>query len=139
MTPEQKELVQNSWQKVAPLAAKAAELFYTRLFYLDPSLRPLFKSDIGIQGGKLMRAITLVVEGLDNLEALLPMLRNLGARHVDYGVRAQHYEVVGKALLWTLDQGLDEEFTPELRGAWAQAYAIVAAAMQSGAADAQAA
>ncbi len=134
MTPEQMQLVQTSWTKVEPIASQAAELFYGRLFELDPSLRALFKGDMQAQGAKLMRAITLVVRGLEQLDVLAPTLRALGRRHVGYGVKNSHYDTVGVALLWTLAQSLGSAFTPATSAAWAEAYNVLATVMKEGAA-----
>ena len=105
MTPEQIRAVQESWGHVQPMREKAAELFYYRLFELDSSLRPLFKPDRASQRAKLMVAIGMVVASLGRLEKILPTVRALGARHVHYGVKPEHFETVGKALLWTLAAG----------------------------------
>ncbi len=134
MTSEQMQLVQTSWAKVDPIASQAAELFYGRLFELDPSLRALFKGDMQAQGTKLMRAITLVVRGLEQLDVLAPTLRALGRRHVSYGVQEAHYDTVGVALLWALEQGLGSAFTPATGTAWAEAYNVLATVMKEGAA-----
>jgi hemoglobin-like flavoprotein len=139
MSPHQIDLVQKTFAEVKPIAAKAAELFYNRLFTLDPSLRILFKGDITKQGQMLMSMIGAAVGGLRNLETLAPVVRQLGARHVGYGVKTEHYATVGGALLWTLEQGLGEKFTPEVRDAWASAYDLLSEVMQLGALEATAA
>jgi hemoglobin-like flavoprotein len=117
MNTDQIELVQNTFAEVKPIAATAAELFYSRLFTLDPTLRPLFKGDMRQQGQMLMSMIGAAVNGLKNLDALVPVVRQLGARHAGYGVRDAHYATVGAALLWTLEQGLGDAFTPAVRDA----------------------
>lgn len=128
---EQKQLVQGSWEKVAPIAETAAELFYNRLFELDPSLRPLFKStDLKEQGRKLMQMLAIAVKGLDDVGQLIPAVENLGRRHAGYGVQDEHYDTVGAALLWTLEKGLGEDFTPEVREAWTQTYVVVSTVMK---------
>jgi hemoglobin-like flavoprotein len=140
MTPQQIALVRMSFAAVRPIADSAAALFYGRLFELDPSLRPLFKTDLHGQGRLLMQMIGLAVDSLDRLDELAPKLTSLGRRHVGYGVREAHYETVGAALLWTLEQGLGAaDFTPEIRAAWASAYALLARTMKAGAAAAAAA
>ena len=106
MTPEQVALVQQSFAKVAPISEQAAALFYGRLFEIAPAVKPLFRGDIEEQGRKLMGMLGAVVNGLGNIETILPAASALAKRHVDYGVKAQHYEPVGAALLWTLEQGL---------------------------------
>ena len=137
MTPHQIDLVQRTFAQVKPIAAAAAEMFYARLFHLDPSLRSMFRSDMGKQGAMLMSMIGTAVMGLRNLEALAPAVRSLGARHVKYGVKTQHYATVGEALLWTLEQGLEDDFTPEVRDAWAAAYGLLSEVMQMGATQEQ--
>jgi hemoglobin-like flavoprotein len=129
-------LVQESFEKVAPIADTAAALFYDRLFTLDPSLRPLFKSDLKAQGKKLMAALALAVRGLHKPAQIIPAVQQLGRRHVAYGVQPSHYETVGQALLWTLAQGLGEEFTPEVEAAWTTAYNTLASLMLAAAQDA---
>ena len=133
MTPHQIKLVQDSFQEVEPIRDTAAMLFYTQLFALDPTLRPLFKGDIQQQGKLLMTMIGAAVRGLTNLGTLAPAVRQLGARHAGYGVRTGHYATVGSALLWTLEQGLGEQFTPDVRDAWTAAYGLLAQVMQQGA------
>jgi hemoglobin-like flavoprotein len=132
LTPEQKLLVQESFALVAPIADTAGALFYDRLFELDPSLRALFHTDIREQRHKLMQTLAIAVRSLDNLTALVPALHALGRRHVDYGVTDRHFAVVGEALLWTLERGLGEAFTDEVRNAWAAVYAIIVRTMQDG-------
>ena len=130
MTDEQKSLVQESFALVAPISDKAAELFYNRLFELDPALKPLFKSNITEQGKKLMQMIGAAVKGLDDLNALLPAVQELGKRHVAYGVTEGHYDTVGEALLWTLEQGLGDNFTPDVKDAWTETYTVLATVMK---------
>jgi hemoglobin-like flavoprotein len=127
------ELVQASWKKVLTVGDAAAQLFYTRLFTLDPSLRPMFKGEMGEQGRKLMGMISVAVNGLSRIETLVPAIEALGRRHVGYGVRDRHYLTVGEALLWTLEQGLGKDFTPETKQAWIEAYGLLATTMQNGA------
>jgi hemoglobin-like flavoprotein len=136
MTPQQIAHVQRTFAQVRPIADTAAALFYSRLFMLDPSLKHMFKGDMAKQGQMLMSMIGSAVAGLNNLDKLAPIVRNLGARHVAYGVNDDHYATVGAALLWTLEQGLGEIFTPEVHEAWAAAYTVLAATMKAGAAEA---
>lgn len=133
MTPQQIDLVQASWKQVAPVAESAAQMFYGRLFFLDPSLRPLFLGDMREQGQKVMAMISYTVNGLTRLPMLLPAIRALGQRHATYGVRPEHYYTVGAALLWTLEQGLGTAFTPEVREAWVTAYSVLAKTMRDAA------
>lgn len=131
MTTTQTELVQASFAKVLPLADEAAALFYGRLFELDPALRPLFKGDLSEQGRKLMQMIGMAVKWLDRWPQLAPVLGELARRHAGYGVRPQHYDTVGAALIWTLEQGLGTAFTPEVKAAWSEVYSKLANTMQA--------
>ncbi len=115
MTEDQKTMIRDSFAQVAPIAAQAASLFYGRLFELDPGLRPLFKGDIEEQGRKLMATLAFAVSNLSNPGILVPAVQKLGARHLRYGVKDDHYEVVGTALLWTLGQGLGDASRPPWR------------------------
>ena len=128
-------LVQKSWRQVKPVSNTAAELFYGKLFSLDPAIQPLFKGDMKEQGKKLMTMITTAVNGLSRLDAIVPAVQELGRRHRGYGVKPQHYESVGTALLWTLGQGLGEEFTPEVERAWVVTYEVLSTTMKEAAAS----
>ena len=138
MTPEQLVLVKSSWEKVVPISDKAAELFYGKLFELDPSLKALFKGDMVEQGKKLMKMINTAVNALDKLETIVPAVQDLGKRHVGYGVRDEHYDTVAAALLWTLEAGLGDAFTDEVKEAWTITYTILADTMKAAAAEAAA-
>jgi hemoglobin-like flavoprotein len=129
MTPEQIQLIQQSYAKVAPIADQAAQLFYGRLFAIAPEVETLFHGDMDEQGRKLMATLTVVVGGLNKLDTILPAASTLAKRHVGYGVRPSHYTPVGEALLWTLEQGLGAEWTPPLAEAWTAAYAILSGFM----------
>ena len=131
ITPEQKKLVQSSWSQVVPIADTAAGLFYHRLFEIDPSLRPLFTSDINEQGRKLMQMIGTAVRGLDKLDEIVPAVQALGRRHVGYGVKDEHYDTVASALLWTLEKGLGDAYTPAVAEAWTSTYTLLAGVMKS--------
>ena len=125
MTPEQVKAVQDSFDKVKPIAEQAAALFYGRLFEIAPEVKPLFRGDMAEQGRKLMATLATVVNSLDNLEAVLPAASALAKRHVEYGVKAADYAPVGAALLWTLEKGLGDLWTPELAAAWGEAYKVL--------------
>lgn len=129
MTPRQVELVQDSFRQVMPIAPQAADLFYARLFELAPEVRPLFKGDMKEQGRKLMAMLATVVNGLTRLDLLMPAAQGLAQRHIAYGAEAAHYPVVGAALLDTLAKGLGDDFTPEVREAWATAYGTLSGVM----------
>ena len=136
MNAEQVKLVQESFQKVAPIAGAAATLFYGRLFDLDPALESLFKGDMVEQGRKLMQMIGVAVKSLDRLEQVLPAVCALGARHAGYGVREKDYDTVGRALIWALRKGLGDDFTPDVEAAWVGVYAALARLMKAAQAEA---
>ena len=125
MTPEQIKAIQESFAKVVPISEQAAALFYGRLFEIAPSVKPLFRGDMTEQGRKLMATLAVVVNGLTNLESILPAASALAKRHVGYGVKPIHYPIVGEALLWTLERGLGADWTPELAEAWTDAYGVL--------------
>jgi hemoglobin-like flavoprotein len=129
MTPTEKELVQKSFEAVKPISEQAAELFYGRLFEIAPEVKPLFSGDMKEQGRKLMKTLTIAVSGLDDLNALVPVVQKLGQGHVAYGVKPEHYDKVGEALLWTLGQGLGDAFTPEVETGWKHVYQILSDTM----------
>lgn len=135
MTPEQVKLVQSSFEKVAPIAPQAADIFYSRLFEIAPEVRRLFPEDISEQKGKLMSMLTTAVTNLHQAEKIIPAVEDLGRRHVDYGVTEEHYKPVGEALIYTLDKGLGDEFTPEVKEAWIATYTTVQSVMTKAAAD----
>jgi hemoglobin-like flavoprotein len=136
VTEAQKTLVQQSFESIATIADDVAVLFYQRLFELDPSLRPMFRSEMGEQRKKLMQMITAAVKGLDRLEQLVPVVQDLGRRHGGYGVVDKHYETVGAALLWTLEMDLGRAFTPEVKDAWVAVYTLLATTMKNAAREA---
>jgi hemoglobin-like flavoprotein len=129
MTPDQVTLVQQSFAKVAPISEQAAVLFYDRLFEVAPSVKSMFPADMTEQRKKLMATLAVVVGGLGNLESILPAASALAKRHIGYGAKAEHYPVVGGALLWTLEKGLGESWTPEVKDAWTAAYGTLSGFM----------
>ena len=129
MNPQQIDLVQSSFAKVVPIADVAAQLFYARLFEIAPGVRPLFKRDMAEQGRKLMTTLGVVVNGLKNLEAVVPAAQSLAVKHVAYGVTAADYTPVGEALLWTLEHGLGDAYTAEVAAAWTTAYRTLSGVM----------
>ncbi len=133
MTPEQIAVVQTTFKSVEPISDTAAQLFYGKLFELDPTLKPLFKGDMREQGRKLMMMIGTAVAGLNDLPRLVPAVQALGKRHAGYGVLPQHFDTVGAALLWTLEQGLGPAFTAEAKAAWTETYMTLAAVMKQAA------
>jgi hemoglobin-like flavoprotein len=132
MTPRQTTLIQESFARVRPIAGPAAALFYGRLFEIAPPLRSMFKRDGEEQGRMLMATLGTAVAMLGQPERFARTLENLGRGHAAYGVTAAHFEPVGQALLWALEQGLGDAFTDEVREAWTLLYADVAVLMQKG-------
>ena len=133
MTPRQVQLVRESFDGVREVAGPLAQLFYGRLFSLEPSTRALFHSDIRLQGEKLMAMLAAVVDSADNLDAMRPQLRDLGRRHLEYGATPAHYDAVASALVWSLGRALEREFHPELKQAWSALVDAVNAEMKQGA------
>ena len=133
MTPEQSDLVKSSWEKVKPISEQAAALFYGRLFEVYPEVKPLFKGDMQEQGRKLMGMINTAVNSLDNLEPMIGAIEDSGKRHAEYGVKDEDYDKVADALLWTLEQVLKDDFTPEVKDAWVAVYTALAGVMKGGA------
>ena len=131
MTPSQIKLVQDSFAKVTPISDQAAIMFYDRLFEVAPQVRALFPDDLAEQRKKLMATLAVVVRGLSDLPSILPAASALAKRHVGYGAVAEHYPVVGGALLWTLEKGLGEAWTPEVASAWTAAYGTLSTFMIS--------
>ncbi|PHS18600.1 MAG: hemin receptor [Kangiella sp.] len=130
ITLRQKQLVQSSFNKVVPIAEKAADIFYKKLFEYAPEVKPLFKGNLKEQGKKLMTMLGMAVKGLDDLNKLVPVLQRLADNHVQYGVKAEHFTPVGNALLYTLRVGLGDDFTHETRQAWVDTFRIVASTMK---------
>ena len=135
LTEKQIQLVTESWQSIVPIADTAGKLFYGRLFELDPTLRPMFKGDITSQGKKLMQVLGVAVNALNNLDNIIPALEDMAKRHVAYGVEEAHYETVGQALLWTLQQGLGDACTEDVLAAWTAVYTLLANTMLEASAE----
>jgi hemoglobin-like flavoprotein len=133
MTPNQIDLVQRSWNQVAPMGEAAILMFYERLFFVDPSLRMLFRHNMKDQSRKVLAMLSFTVAGLSRPHEILPLVQSMGRRHSSYGVRDEHYDTVGSALLWTLEQGLGSSFTPAVREAWTAAFGVLANAMKDAA------
>jgi hemoglobin-like flavoprotein len=131
MTPDQVKLVQQSFAKVAPISETAAVLFYDRLFEIAPQVKAMFPADMTEQRRKLMGMLAAVVNGLGDLNSILPAASALAKRHVSYGAKAEHYPVVGAALLWTLEKGLGDGWTPQIAEAWTTAYGTLSGYMIS--------
>jgi len=126
ISPLHKHLIQRSFGTIAVQADFVGQMFYARLFALDPNVRPMFKHDMSEQVQKLMRMLATFVSYLDEGDKLTPIIEELAARHVDYGVQPQHYATVREALLWAFGEALGAKATPEVMRAWAALYNYVA-------------
>ena len=136
ITPEQRALVQQTWQQVVPIADTAARVFYNRLFEIDPQLRVMFdRVEMKSQRRKLIQALAMVVDRLDRIEELVPVIEALGRRHATYGVSDEHYETVGAALIWTLEKGLGKAWSEEVKAAWTEVYVLLSKVMRGAAAE----
>ena len=133
MNAAQQEIVRTTFAKLAVMPEVAGALFYQRLFDLNPEVRPLFKNDMRIQGVKLMTMLAMVVFNLHEPGRVLPAIRDLGVRHIGYGVKLEDYDALLEALLWALEQALGEDFTPAVRDAWAVCYGELAGEMKAAA------
>jgi nitric oxide dioxygenase len=133
MDTHQIALVQQSFEKVATLGEKVPELFYAELFAIDPSLRDMFKGDMKEQHRKLLATLAMVIRSLHTPEKIIGPAQKLAVKHLDYGVAPVHYTYVGNALLRTLKKGLGDQFTPELRDAWVEAFRTLATVMKQAA------
>jgi hemoglobin-like flavoprotein len=133
MTPKEIADVQRSFALVAPMADQAGMMFYEHLFTMDPTLRPMFAADLTEQSKKLMHVLAVAANGLNRPDTLVPVVEALGVRHLAYGVKDEHYDTVGQALIWTLEKGLAEAFTPDVKSAWLSAYGLLAGIMKSAA------
>jgi hemoglobin-like flavoprotein len=137
MNAQKIALVQNTFDKVEPIAQQTGELFYQRLFEMDPTIRPLFKGDIKTQALMLMTVIGLAVRGLDRPQSVQEAVNALGHRHSSYGVGYGDYNTFGAALIWALEQSMGSDFTPEVKEAWVEAYGVLSDAMKKATKTAQ--
>jgi hemoglobin-like flavoprotein len=129
MTPEHAHIVQSTWRAVLPVADTFAELFYGRLFSLDPDLRKLFRGDMVEQGRNLTAMLSVAAANVGKPERIMVALRQLGRRHVAYGVKPEHFAKVEDALLFALEHALIDVFTPEVKAAWRAAYTLLSSTM----------
>ncbi|ODN71407.1 globin family protein [Methylobrevis pamukkalensis] len=134
MTPEEIRLVQDSFREIQPSVGVVANVFYAHLFSMTPALRPLFPHDMSGQKIKLMKMIEAAVDNLHHFDLMRPTIRSLGARHVGYGVRDEHYDLVGAALLHTVAAALGDGWTTDIEDAWLEVYGRVAGEMKDAAA-----
>lgn len=135
MTCKEMHLVRSSWKSVRPISTQAAEIFYRRLFEIAPELKPLFRGDMHMQGQRLMNMVDTAVAGLERWDEFVPALQALGKRHAGYGVKDADFDQVAAALLWTLEKGLGDAFTHEIRRAWISTYTLLADTMKGAVAE----
>jgi hemoglobin-like flavoprotein len=135
VTSREISLIQNSFRQINPIADHAGVIFFARLFELDPTLRTTFQGDIGAQGSNLMQSVGFIVYSLDQIEVVLPVLRQMGLRQSEYHLSDEQYEVFCEALLWTLTKCLRETFTVETRDAWAKTFWLLAETIKAGTRD----
>lgn len=133
MTPRQIDLVQSSFRSVLLVSETTSELFYARLFAIEPELHSLFTGDMKQQAKMFMHALGAAVAWLNNFNSVVPSLEALAQRHLNYGVKSEHYAAMEEALLWALERALGEGFTDEVRSAWLELYARLAASMKQAA------
>lgn len=132
MNATQINLVKKSWRILRQLPPElVADTFYSRLFFDHPELRRMFPKQMDEQYKKLVDMLSSMVSRLDNIESLQQDIQNMGLRHKGYGVQAKHYEMVGAALLWTLEQGLGSDWDEATAEAWASCYGIIANGMMT--------
>ena len=130
MTDEQIQLVKKSWKKFRGVnPAVVGDLFYSKLFIDNPSLRKMFPSDMEKQYEKLIDMLNAIVIRLDKLQEMSVEIQAMAQRHVGYGVKPAHYKLVGNALLWTLEKGLGDDWTQDVKAAWTACYTILADTM----------
>jgi methyl-accepting chemotaxis protein len=131
------ETLETSFDLVAPRGEELVDIFYTRLF--EAAVEPLFAhTDLRKQKAMLLATLVLLRKSLRDLDSIAPKLRQLGARHVAYGARPEHYPVVAEVLLASMAEIAEDAWTPEVEAAWAGALGLVATAMLEGAEEAEA-
>jgi hemoglobin-like flavoprotein len=133
LTSKQKRLVQQSFESIKDYSTSLTKLFYGRLFEIRPEIRPMFKISLDDQSRKLLDMLVVIIEALDDFEALRPRLVELGRKHVQYGVKPEHYDLVRTSLVWAIGQALELEFDAETKAAWNQMLTVVAETMLEGA------
>jgi hemoglobin-like flavoprotein len=125
LSTDEIELVRGSFDQIWAVAPRTAGLFYGRLFEIAPEAKPLFRRDMDEQKRKFMSTLAVIVSSLDDTSKLITLTDTLARQHSEFGVRVAHYEVVGKALLWSLEQGLGRNWTPSVAASWSKAYGLV--------------
>ena len=128
-------LVQSSFDRISARSREFGERFYAILFEANPEVRPLFQNDLTAQTKMLVSMLTSLVKGLNRMQEMMGGVRELGKRHHDYKVTRADYDKVSRALVWTLEEFLGEDFTPEIRHAWITVYGMIAETMIDAAED----
>jgi hemoglobin-like flavoprotein len=125
MTGQQIMVVKRSWgifRNIDPILV--GEVFYGRIFLKAPGIKKMFPVSMEAQYGKIIDMLSLMVARLERMDELTNEISALALRHVQYGVKRGHYEIVGEALLWTLEQGLGRDWTDEVKEAWTSCYTV---------------
>ena len=130
MTDAEIRLVKQSWRTLRAIdPGIVGDLFYSKLFMANPSLRNMFPKKMDEQYNKLMEMLSVIIARLDRMDELNDDIAAMARRHIQYGVRPAHYKLVGNALLWTLRQGLGQDWTLEVEQAWTKCYSNLADTM----------
>lgn len=134
MTRNDIQLVKQSWSQLAPGALDMVDQFYGKVFELDPELRELFPADMKEQSSKLLDMLHVLINGLDYWDSISTSIKQLGGRHLDYGVQDRHYDIISQAWMWTLLHNLGEDFTADMQHAWCSTFNLLMETMKEGAA-----
>ena len=123
------ERVRSSFDRIWPISTQTAGLFYDRLFEIAPEVRPLFRRDIDEQKRKFIATLAVIVGSLDDSSKLVSLTDNLARQHGEFGVQPAYYPIVGEALLWSLERGLGDNWTPGVAASWSKAYGVISTFM----------
>ena len=125
-------IVDDFWNLILPMKEKITDSFYSKLFTLDDSIKPMFKIDLGVQGLKLTDTLTFIIKHMGNIEDTIPIVKELGVKHLDYGTKPYHYELVLEALIFSFEKHLEEKFTTDMRLCWIKLYKFLSELMMLG-------
>jgi hemoglobin-like flavoprotein len=132
LTPEAIQAVRAGFARIAPIREEIGGLFYGKLFEMDPGLRPLFGDNLEAQSRMLMTAIQMVIDSLDSPENVARHLSEVGRRHGAYGAQMRDFDTFGAALIWSLQQGLGPDYTPQFETGWVGAFDLIRNVMRGG-------
>ena len=134
MRPDQIACIREAFDRLWPVNRRFADLFYARLFELDPTARTLFRGDLEVLKTKLLSMLATIVGAADRPEIFDLVVEDLGRRHALFGVTPAQYSAVGEALIWSLGEALGPALTQSRREAWSDFYKVVQLSMLRGAA-----